>query len=204
MTKYEELGKGGVLRRREPKVLGVFIDGVGLDRATRRLNRKVELSRLVKGVTSGTPPTLSRYYTIIPNDDDSRQRAYLDAVARAGLKVIVKRLPPKGINRQVGVEVEMASDIIAFALGAKEFEGLSEYGNKSGATSELKPSPVAGEKRVVTVVCPSRELSYAIALVRELGVDTITADFGQFATGDVLKSATKWIDLSDSETIWRE
>jgi len=53
-------------------------------------------------------------------------------------------------------------------------------------------------------VCPSRELTYPVSLVKELGVDTITADFGQFNTGDLLKSAAKWIDLSDSETIWRE
>ena len=59
-------------------------------------------------------------------------------------------------------------------------------------------------QRIVTVVCPSRELSYPISLVGELGVDTVTADFGQFNNKDVLKSAAKWIDLSDSETIWRE
>ena len=41
-------------------------------------------------------------------------------------------------------------------------------------------------------------------IARELGADTVTADFAQFNTGDVLKSAAKWIDLSDSETIWRE
>jgi hypothetical protein len=54
------------------------------------------------------------------------------------------------------------------------------------------------------VVCPSRELAYPLGLSKEFEVDTTTADFGQFNTGDVLKSAAKWIDLSDSETIWRD
>lgn len=58
--------------------------------------------------------------------------------------------------------------------------------------------------RIVTVVCPSRELSYPISLISKLGVDTVTADFGRFSGDDILKSSAKWIDLSDSETIWKE
>jgi hypothetical protein len=63
--------------------------------------------------------------------------------------------------------------------------------------------PTTPAQRVVTVVSPSRDLSYALALATQLGADTVNADFGQFQGGDVLKSASKWIDLSDSETIWR-
>lgn len=237
--KYEELGKG-IVKRSEKRVLGLFIDGTGLDRATRRLNRKVDLSALVRGVTAGTTPVVARYYTLIPYEDDSRQRAFLDAVHKAGLTVIVKRLPPKGVNRQVSVEVEMASDIAAFALGHQTFSELSEYKAVEplpqggalptalpflqqmhrGPRSENKslqaeqkttsPQPVAilqtnGQKiqRIVTVVCPGRDLAYTISLARELGADTVNADFGQFSGGDILKSAAKWIDLSDSETIWR-
>ena len=66
------------------------------------------------------------------------------------------------------------------------------------------PQDQSSIKRIVTIVCPTRELSYSVSLVKEFGVDTITADFGQFNSGDVLKSAAKWIDLSDSETIWRD
>ncbi len=229
---FQELGKG-VVKRKEHRVLGLFIDGTGLDRATRRINRKVDLTRLVRGVTSGTPPTVARYYTLIPYEDDSRQRAFLDAVDRAGLEVVVKRLPPKGVTRQVSVDVEMAADIIAFALGHQRFSDLSTYraelqnkdtGAGSGALMPFSRTRQAGngdnkedetrepgarqtaaaEKRIVTIVCPSRELSYPVSVVKELGVDTVTADFGQFNQGDLLKSAAKWIDLSDSETIWRE
>ena len=123
--KYDELGKG-FIRRRERKEVGLFIDGTGLDRATRRINRKVDMSALVRGVTSGLKPVVARYYTLIPYEDDSRQRAFLDAVSRAGLSVIVKRLPPKGISRQVSVDLEMAADIVAFALGHSRFSRENE------------------------------------------------------------------------------
>ena len=235
--KYQQLGKG-IIKRTEQRRLGLFIDGTGLDRAARRMNRKIEMSALVRGVTSGAPPVVARYYTLIPYEDDSRQRAFLDAVTRSGLQVIVKRLPPKGITRQVTVDVEMASDIIAFALGHSNFSDLSEYKTietpqpgsslpsalpfrRLGAkptheeeTAKKKPVPKKAEipptrpgqkeRRIITVVCPSRELAYPISLANEFEVETITADFGKFNTGDVLKSAAKWIDLSDSETIWRE
>jgi hypothetical protein len=238
---FEKIGKG-IVKRTTRRVLGLFIDGTGLDRATRRINRKVDLAALVRGVTSGIQPVVARYYTLIPYEDDSRQRSFLDAVARAHLSVVVKRLPPKGITRQVSVDVEMAADIVAFARGHSSFSNLSEYQTESevlgsprhtiplrigthhqpqhitpaGPAPEtatdpasavpLAPPPVVPvqEERVVVVVCPSRDLSYPIALVKELHIDTVTADFGQFNTGDILKSAAKWIDLSDSETIWRD
>ena len=214
--KYEELGKG-IVKRTEKRVLGLFIDGTGLDRATRRINRKVDMTALVRGVTSGINPVVARYYTLIPYEDDSRQRAFLDAVSRAGLRVVVKRLPPKGVTRQVSVEVEMAADIVAFALGHSSFSSLSEYTPEGITPPQFSPRPAsapetrapevpaprAAEQRVITVVCPGRDLAYPISLVKELGVDTVNADFGQFNSGDILKSAAKWIDLSDSETIWR-
>ena len=233
--KYEELGRG-IVKRAERRLLGLFIDGTGLDRATRRLNRKVDMTALVRGVTSGASPVVARYYTLIPYEDDSRQRAFLDAVNRAGLQVIVKRLPPKGISRQVAVDVEMAADILAFAMGHTKFGALSEYipEEKQGVgpdalhkiaekqalkesngtqASDAHPSTTTVEngngdekktRRIITLVCPCRDLSYPISLANELGAETTTADFGEFAGSDVLKSAAKWIDLSGSETIWRE
>jgi hypothetical protein len=235
--KYEELGKG-FIKKRDRKTIGLFIDGTGLDRATRRINRKVDMAALVRGVTSGIAPTIARYYTLIPYEDDSRQRAFLDAVARAGLSVIVKRLPPKGVNRQVSVDLEMAADMVAFALGLTSFSKENEYlpadllaavqgytsadplprrgaplqltrSQENRATAEKDgEAPLITEanpsQRKVVVVCPSRELSYPIGLIKDLGADTTNADFGQFNSGDILKSASKWIDLSDSETIWRD
>ena len=80
---------------------------------------------------------------------------------------------------------------------------------RDSTTTEQSSVPAEGVAadvaRRITVVCPSRDLSYAIARARELNVDTTTADFGNFSGGgDLLRSAAKWIDLSDSETIWRE
>jgi len=233
--KYEKLG-GGFIKKREKRVVGLFIDGTGLDRATRRINRKVDMAALVRGVTSGIAPVVARYYTLVPYEDDSRQRAFLDAVARAGLSVIVKRLPPKGITRQVSIDLEMAADMVAFAHGLTSFSKENEYmpaelraakafvsGGRSGPDDVLHeedlrivqaakggspllkvepPSP--NIRRSIVAVCPSRELSYPLGMIKDLGADTTTADFGQFNSGDVLKSAATWMDLSDSETIWRD
>lgn len=248
--KYQELG-GGLVKRAKPRLLGLFIDGTGLDRAARRISRKIDISRLIRGVTSGIAPVVARYYTLIPFEDDSRHRAFLDAVDRAGLDVVVKRLPPKGINRQVSVDVEMAADIVAFGLGHQNFSALAKYehsndgppsyeggaiptarhhssqgsprlGHDSHRPHEHEPvdrdrtqasppnsalnnqQPNQDVERIITVVCPSREIVYPLSLIGEFGVDTVTADFGQFNAGDVLKAAAKWIDLSDSETIWRD
>lgn len=230
---YQSIGKG-IVKRSVRRVMGVFIDGLGLDRASRRLKRKVELSKLLDGVTSGLVPTVARYYTIIPREDDSRQRSFLDAVERAGLQVVVKRLPPKNVERQVGIEIEMAADLVAFALGAEtgpagELSGdlpapslnpktvaplpkrrkgdavPSKEGEAQPATeSENQSASESPIQRVAVIVCPSQELSYPIALIKALGADTVSADFGEFRSNDVLKSAAKWIDLSGSETIWRD
>ena len=233
--KFQELG-GGFIKKKERRIVGLFIDGVNLDRATRRINKKVDLQALVRGVSSGSVPVVARYYTVIPHEDDSRQRAFLDAVARAGLSVIVKRLPPKGIDRQVTTDLEMAADMVAFSLGLSSFSKENEYlpaeiqavknmamggshkphhGDAIDA-SAITPAQRSGgpllqidtdakdARRSVVVVCPSRELSYPLSMAKDLGADTTTADFGQFTGNDVLKSAQKWIDLSGSETIWRE
>lgn len=230
--KYQKLG-GGFIKKREKRVVGLFIDGTGLDRATRRINRKVDMSGLVRGVTSGIAPVVARYYTLVPYEDDSRQRAFLDAVAKAGLSVIVKRLPPKGITRQVSIDLEMAADMVAFAHGLTSFSKENEYMPVDSASrassihtpaqfvrrqqaeiaaqSQEEESPaeqaipdIKTAPRSIVVVCPSREIAYPLTLIKDISADTTTADFGQFNTGDVLKSAQKWIDLSDSETIWRD
>jgi hypothetical protein len=228
--KYQQV-KGGLIKKTKRRVVGVFIDGIGLDRATRRLNRRIDLAALIKGVTSGLAPTLARYYTVVPHEDDSRHRSFLDAVSRAGLNVIVKRLPPKGITRQVTTDIEMSTDIVAYALGLSSFNKAFEYlpaemqavKNMSvgGAKATISPADISESKRQsgpllnidpqkaditrsLIVICPTRELSYAMTLAKDLGADTTTADFGKFNKGDVLKSASKWIDLSDSETIWKD
>ncbi len=202
-----------IVKRSVPKVTGIFIDGISLDRATRRINRKVEISKLVKSLSGGLKPTVCRYYTIIPFEDDSRHHSYLDAIQRAGVDVIIKRLPPKGMEKQVDVYPEMAADLLAFALGHYNFSGLSRlesYGEDTwnredeDKNQELMTNFPENIKRVATIVCPARALTYPISLISELKVDTISADFREMAGNDVLKGSAKWIDLSDSELIWRE
>lgn len=236
VSKRKDEGKL-VVKRPVHRIFGLFIDGIGLDRATRRLNRRVDIGALARGVTSGIPPVVARYYTLIPHEDDSRHHAFLDAVSRAGFQVVVKRLPPKGVNRQVSIDPEMAADMVAFALGHSQFSTLGSIDELEDKAEEprinrifpgaprlhIPAAPLREEpdvddepeeaaasaeekkiQKVMVVVCPSRELVYPISLVKEFGADTVTADFSFSHRDDVLKSAAKWIDLSNSETIWKD
>ncbi len=230
--KYEKTSTG-VIKRSEQRVMGLFIDGTGLDRATKRMNKKISMQALLKDLSLGLEPVVARYYTLIPYEDDSRQRAYLDAVQRAGFQVVVKRLPPKGISRQVLVDTEMSADIVAFGFGYtnlsyindieqteyeehKIFEPKTILFQKKQSQeddayaniykSDQKHNELLNDsiKKVITIVCPSQELTYAISLTNNLNTETITADFGKVNTNkNILKSASRWVDLSDSETIWR-
>ena len=205
--------KKGVVKKDLKREIALFIDGIGLDLASKRLKKKIDLQGLVKGLTGGIKPIISRYYTLIPFEDDSRHRSYLDAVHRAGLDVVVKRLPPKHIDRQINVYPEISADLVAFGLGHKDFSNLSRHipvdENFNQSEKDNKDSMQnfkSGEKtqKIATIVCPSWELEYPILLVKEFGVDTISADFGEFAGRNILKNASKWIDLSDSMSIWKE
>ncbi len=219
---YQMLG-GGVVKRKAKRRIGLFIDGVGLDRATRRVDRKVDLSKLVRGLTQGLQPEVARYYTLVPNEDDSRQFSFLDAVERAGLEVIVKRLPPKGVKRQVSMDVHIAADLISFGYGYfdKHTEEESDKSAAIAAGSAADPASVVeaparvldaqgnplinqNVKRLATVVCPSREISYAMFLCHTLSVETSLADFGLYGTSDGWKGVDRWVDLSTSEMIWRD
>lgn len=202
---FEQLGSG-VIRRKVKRIVGLFIDGVGLDRATRRLERKVDLTRLVAGLTSGTKPEVARYYTLIPYEDDARQFSFLDAVERAGLEVSLKRLPPKGVKRQVSMDVHMSTDIMSFGFG--HFQKLVESSEAQlavgdAATASSTTAAPTNVRRSVVIVCPSRELSYAVFMAKECGVETSLADFGMYGASDGWKGVDHWIDLSTSETIWR-
>lgn len=218
---FEQLG-GGIVRRKSKRVLGLFIDGIGLDRATRRLERKVDLSRLVSGLCSGAKTEISRYYTLIPYEDDARQFSFLDAVERAGLEVSIKRLPPKGVKRQVSMDVHMATDVLSFAFGqfcraAETLEPKLAVGDDmrvavgaeanpgagTAGSNGLQPLTTPNVRRSIVVVCPSRELTYAIYAASQFGVETTLADFGLYGSSDGWKGIDHWVDLSTSETIWR-
>ena len=211
--KSGQKANSGIIRRRVNRAIGVFVDGVTLDRATRRLKKSVDMAALLRGVTMGIAPTVARYYTVLPITDDSRHHAFLDAVAKAGFEVVVKRLPPVGIERNVTADPEMSADIISFTMGNNHFGELFRYlpdypgiERPRPPQAELpNPEPRESDQvRSVITVCPGRDLSYALALAGELGADTTTCDFSKTSGGDVLKSAAKWIDLSDSTTIWRQ
>lgn len=224
---FEQL-KGGIVKRKQRRRLGLFVDGIGLDRATRRLARKVDLSQLVAGLCAGLKPEIARYYTLVPYEDDARQFAFLDAVEKAGLEVITKRLPPKGVKRQVSMDVHMATDLIAFSLGLFAHEAIQqetamqangepvmidrnagrEHVNGNGGHrfpegKRLTPHFDPDIQRLAVVVCPTRELTYSIYMSHIFGVETSLADFGLYGISDGWKGVDRWVDLSTSETIWR-
>ena len=165
--------------KRKSAIVSIFVDGVSLDRAASRLNRKIDLSKLLKSLSMGKIPEVARYYTIIPNTDDSRHHSYLDAIHKAGFQVIVKRLPPKTVSKQINIYPEMCADIVAYSMGHTNFSELSRYyPNREIITDDkAKKVDTAGQKKSITVVCPSYDLGYTISLVKEFGVDTISADF---------------------------
>ncbi len=195
-----------VIKRSVKKQIGIFVDGPSLDRATRRLKKRIDFAALLKGLSEGLTPIVIRYYTILPYEDDSRHHAFLDAVEHAGFSVVVKRLPPKGVERQVTIDVEMATDIMAFALGQNvlpvgSLEGgqMAPFEKTVAETNETKPT-----MRSVTIVCPSREITYPLSLLKEYGVDSVSVDFSELTKKNALKSASKFMDLSGSTTIWKE
>lgn len=191
MAEFEKL-KGGKFKRKVRRKLGVFIDGVGLDRATKR-EGKIDFSRLMQGLCEGLVPGVARYYTIVPHEDDARQTSFHEAIERAGLEPHLKRLPPIGVKRQVSTDVQFATDLMTFATG-KLFDGEKVVNLDEGDT------PVS---KVAVVVCPGRELRYAVRVAAELGVTTSLADFGEYAQSRDWAGVDRWIDLSSSETIWK-
>ena len=195
----EIIGKG-IVKRRVKRVVGLFIDATGLDRATRRLDKKIDLSRLVTGLTQGLDIEISRYYSLIPHDDDTRQLSFLEAVQRAGVEVITKRLPPKGVKRQVSIDVQIATDIMDFTYGAFK----KEVAQTMAVNAPVGPSNISEVKRIAIIVCPSRDLNYALNSAYKHGTETVLADFGLYGQTDGWKGVDRWVDLSTSETIWRE
>lgn len=219
----QKLGQGR-FRRKVKRKLCVLVDGTGLDRATKRLQKKIDMSRLFAGICEGLNADVARYYTLMPHEDDARQLAYLEAIDRAGFEVCMKRLPPKNVNRLVSVDVHIATDLLCYAtdtIGSlnelEKTQGQSDdtsslraqdSGDKVGvSTVSVDSTDVQGSlgiQRLAVLVCPSREVSYAIYRASQLGVQVGLADFGMYGRSDCWRGVDRWIDLSTSETIWRQ
>ena len=214
--------KNGVVKRKGKRALGLFIDGISLDRATRRQDRKVDLGRLVASITEGLVPEVARYYTLVPYEDDARQVSFLSAVEKAGLEVVAKRLPPKTVQRKVAMDVHMSTDLMLFATGQFENRIVHNVENKTAAGSgvnelagftddfenkdlkfNLQTAKDSSIQRTAIILCPSLELSYAVHVCSQFGVETMLVDFGSYSRSDTWRGIDKWVDLSTSETIWR-
>ena len=188
-----------VIKRREKQQIALFVDGSNLDRACKRLHKRMNMAALLKSLSAGKDLLVARYYTIVPFEDDARQLAYLDAVERAGFEVIVKRLPPKGIERPITVDVELASDIIyySYAKTVKEQESAEKM-----STANTSENTTLLFKKSILVVCPSQDLAYSLSLANNSGTKTTTVDFGKGTRNEIISSSDNWIDLTEAEGIW--
>ncbi len=209
--------KNGVVKRKVKRVVGLFVDGVSLDRATYRLERKIDLSKLVTSLTEGVPAEVMRYYTLIPYDDDARQFSFLSAVERAGLEAVAKRLPPKSVTRKVAMDVHIATDLMLFASGNFAKREIKQDKENTAdnfiITDDMEEKDLrlnlgqecdSSVKRIAILLCPSREISYALYIAHQLGVEIELVDFGSYSKSDNWRNIDKWVDLSTSETIWRD
>lgn len=165
-----------IIRRSGDRNIGVFIDGVSLDRATRKIGRRIQWKSFKDSLSQGRKMVLANYYTVIPFEDDARQHSFLDAVERDGINVNIKRLPPKGIDRQVTADVEIATDLCNFALSTDNARAI--------------------------IVCPSRDLAYPLRILADRKIECVIVDFGTPQSPELMKAATNWIDLSTTEGIW--
>ncbi|HMO02888.1 MAG TPA: NYN domain-containing protein [Oligoflexia bacterium] len=216
MNKKEDKNENVVIKRAEKRTSAILIDGVNLDRASRRLGKKIDFLHLIKTLSGGIAPIIARYYSIIPYTDDARQLAFLQAVSKVGLSVILKRLPPVGSERVISIDCEIATDLISFAYGRNDLSSTVKFSNfnleqlSQLAVGKVEPikqisqahSADQNEKRSITLVCPSPDLSYPIALAGELGTETICADFGPYGRAGIVSTAKRWIDLKDANNIW--
>ena len=198
-----------VIRRQPKRSIGVFIDGVGLDRASKRIGKRVSIVNLVKTITGSRETAVIRYYTILPNEDDSRQLSFLDSLQKQGVTIVAKRLPPKGIERQASTDAELSTDITAFAAGFTSFEEEYRYSSEeimeaAGVTKEAPVETDADATPHIITVCVCRDICYPLNIARVLGAETTATDFGDGTPQDVLRAAAKWVDLSDATTIWMD
>ncbi len=190
----------GYVRREQTHSIGVFLDGVSLDRAARRLNKKVDWKLLVKVISEGRIPKLLRYYTVIPHEDDARHHSFLSAVEGAGFQVIVKRLPPKGVNKNVTIDLEMASDVVAFGLGLSDLPTSTEGTHESRGDSNSPKSATTRtpEKSEIILICPPNDLEYPLRLIANRDAKITIVDFKGSGTSELIKVSSKWMDLSDA------
>lgn len=193
----DEANKGYV-RREQTHSIGVFLDGVNLDRAARRLNKKVDWKLLIKVISEGRIPKMLRYYTVIPHEDDARHHSFLGAVEGAGFQVLVKRLPPKGVNKNVTIDLEMASDVVAFGLGMSDLPASTEGMHDQRGENKAPDSTRTPEKSEIILICPSNELEYPLRLIASRNTKITIVDFKGSGTSELIKVSSKWMDLSDA------
>jgi len=173
-----------VVKQQTDSELALFVDGTSLDRAAKRLNKRLDIPKLIERVSTAKC-SFVRYYNTIPSKDDARHIAFMDNLRNHGIEVVMRRLPPIGITKRVAIDIDMATDIIGYTLHHPSFA--------SDWTREDK-------KRGVIVVCPTEELDRTLEMVTQTGSPLSVADFGRPRS---LPYGRDWINLEAFSDIWR-
>ncbi len=144
------MNKITVPQRKNHRV-GVFVDVQNMYHSAKNLYRaRVNFQELLKFVTAGRE--LVRALAYVVKSDTEEERAFFDALEKAGFELKIKDLQvfPGGMKKgdwDVGLAIDAVSlskqmDVVVIASGDGDFEPLAEYLKFSGTVVE-----VAGFKR---------------------------------------------------------
>lgn len=144
------MNKITVPQRKNHRV-GVFVDVQNMYHSAKNLYRtRVNFRELLKFVTAGRE--LVRALAYVVKSDTEEERAFFDALEKAGFELKIKDLQvfPGGMKKgdwDVGLAIDAISlskqmDVVVIASGDGDFEPLAEYLKFSGTVVE-----VAGFKR---------------------------------------------------------
>lgn len=153
-------------------VIGPFLD-IALRKINRRLDWSLFTERYLGGVSSE-----KMYYHFDYYRDDYRGSLYLSKLESLGFKIALERLPSR--SREI----------------VKELVGIM-----AGADLGYLAASNRGEKFIVKVVCPFKDLRYPLELTKKSGAHICIIDFSE-PPSQLVSLASELIILSESENIY--
>src|SRR3989338_5091639 len=138
------MNKRTVPQRKNPRV-GVFVDVSNMYHSAKNLYKaRVNFRELLKYVVAGRE--LVRAFAYVIKSDTEEEKAFFDALEKAGFELKIKDLQifPGGMKKgdwDVGVAIDAISlskllDVVVIISGDGDFEPLVEYLKFSGLIAE--------------------------------------------------------------------
>ena len=146
----------------------VFIDGNNVFHSARQLSLEVDYAKLL-GILAGNGRELLRafFYTGVDESAD-RQRGFLHWMRRNGFRVVQKPVKPdRDGNRRANLEVEISTDMMAFA----------------------------DKVDTIVLVSGDEDFVYPISALAQRGVRIEIAGFRSAMSNKLVDCADKYIDL---------